>query len=146
MINVLARLISYIHHTRDCRQYCHVGTTAQHCRLALFQDSDFAGDLEDSKSTSGGIPCIFGGRTFVTISWMCKKQTSVSHLSLDAGFRMDGLLALDLWQVVVDVLRSTQGNATTVAQATGNRCGTETIQKAQLNPDKRRLETLNCCV
>ena len=26
---------------------------AQHGRLDLFQDSDFAGDLEDSKSTSG---------------------------------------------------------------------------------------------
>ena len=49
----LARLVSYIHHTSDYRQYCHVGNTAQHCRLGLFQDSDFAGDLEDSKSTSG---------------------------------------------------------------------------------------------
>ena len=29
-------------------------------RLSLFQDSDFAGDFEDSKSTSGGIFCIFG--------------------------------------------------------------------------------------
>ena len=36
--------------------------------------------------------------------WMCKKQTSVSHsstesevISLDAGSRMDGKLALDLW-------------------------------------------------
>ena len=48
----LARLIYYIHHTNDFRQYCHVGKTAQHCRLGLFQDSDFAGDLEDSKSTS----------------------------------------------------------------------------------------------
>ena len=35
------------------RQYCHVGNTAQHCRLGLFQDSDFVGDLEDSESTSG---------------------------------------------------------------------------------------------
>ena len=25
------------------------------CRLGLFQDSDFAGDLEDSKSKSGGL-------------------------------------------------------------------------------------------
>ena len=49
----LACLISYIHNTSDHRQYCHVGNTAQHCRLGLFQDSDFAGDLEDSKSTSG---------------------------------------------------------------------------------------------
>ena len=49
----LARWISYIHHTSDFRQYCHVGNTAQHCRLGLFQYSDFAGDLKDPKSTSG---------------------------------------------------------------------------------------------
>ena len=49
----LARLIAYIHHTSEFRQYCYVGNTAQHCRLVLFQDSDFAGDLEDSKSTLG---------------------------------------------------------------------------------------------
>ena len=46
----LARLISYIHHTSEYRQYCYVGNTVQHCRLGLFQDSEFAGDLEDSKS------------------------------------------------------------------------------------------------
>ena len=28
-------------------------TLQKQCRLGLFQDSDFAGDLEDSKSTSG---------------------------------------------------------------------------------------------
>ena len=45
---------------------------------------------------------------------MCKKQTAVSHSStesevipLDAGLRMDGLLALDLWDIVIEVLRST---------------------------------------
>ena len=48
----LNRLISFFHHTCECRQYCHVGNTAKQCRLGLFQDSDCAGDLEDSKSTS----------------------------------------------------------------------------------------------
>ena len=48
-----ARLISYFHHTNDDRQYCHVGNTAQHCRWGLSQDSDFAGDPQDSKSTPG---------------------------------------------------------------------------------------------
>ena len=98
-----ARWISYIHQTNEYRQYCHVGNTAQHRRQGLFQDSDLAGDLEDSKSTSGGVLCIFGSRTFVPVSWMCEKQTSVSHgftetkgISLDAGLRMDGLLALVL--------------------------------------------------
>ena len=48
-----ARLISYIHHTSAFRQFGCVGNTAKQCRLGMFQDSDFAGDLEDSKSTSG---------------------------------------------------------------------------------------------
>ena len=47
----LSRWISYIHHTCDYKQYYHVGNTAKQYRLELFQDSDFAGDLEDSKST-----------------------------------------------------------------------------------------------
>ena len=46
----LNRLISYIHHTCEYKQCCYVGNTAKQCRLGLFQDSDFAGDLEDSKS------------------------------------------------------------------------------------------------
>ena len=55
----LSRLISYIDHTFEYKQYCYVGNTAKQCRLGLFQDSDFAGDLEDSKSTSGGTLCVF---------------------------------------------------------------------------------------
>ena len=107
----LSRLISYIHHTSDYKQYCHVGNTAKPCRVGLFQDSDFAGDLEDSKSTSGGTLCIFGSHTFVPISWTCKKQTAVSHssteseiISLDAGLRLDGIPALDFWDLIFAVL------------------------------------------
>ena len=109
----LARLISYIHHTSEHRQYCYVGNTAQQCRLGLFRDSDFAREIEDSKSTSGGILRIFGSHTFVPISWMCKKQTSVSHstteaeiISLDAVLRMDGIPALTLWDLVIEVFHS----------------------------------------
>ena len=90
-----------------------VGNTAKQCRLGLFQDSDFARDLEDSKSTSGGTLCAFGSHTFVPISWMCKKLTAVSHssteseiVSLDTGLRLDGLLALELWDLIVSVFGS----------------------------------------
>ena len=45
---------------------------------------------------------------------MCKKQTSVSHrsteseiISLDAGLRLDGIPALDLWDLIVAVLGNT---------------------------------------
>ena len=110
----LNRLISKIYHTCEYKQYCHVGNTAKQCRLGLFQDSDFAGDLEDSKSTSEGKLCILGSHTFVPISWMCKKQTAVSHsstesevISLDTGLRLDGLLALELWDLMVLVLGNT---------------------------------------
>ena len=110
----LSRLISYIHHTCEYKQHCYVGNIAKQCRLGLFQDSDFAGDLEDSKSTSGGTLCILGSHTFVPISWMCEKQTSVSHssteseiISLDAGLRLDGISALDLRDLIVAVLRNT---------------------------------------
>ena len=61
----LNRLISYIDFTCEYKPYCYVGNTAKQCRLELFQDSDFAGELEDSKSTSCGTLCAFGSHTFV---------------------------------------------------------------------------------
>ena len=112
----LNRLISYIHHTCEYKQY-YVGNTAKQCKLGLFQDSDFAGDLEDSKSTSGGTLCVLGSHTFFPITWMCKKQTAVSHssteseiISLEAGLRLDGITALDLWDLIVLVLGNTTQN------------------------------------
>ena len=104
------------------QQYCYVGNTAKQRRLGLFQDSDFAGDLEYSKSTSGGTLCIFGSHTFVPISWMCKKQTAVSDssteseiISLDDGLGLDGLPALELWDLIVSVL----GNVSRVSDGSG---------------------------
>ena len=53
---------------------------------------------------------------------MCKKQTSVSHSSteseissLDAGLRLDGLPALELWDLIVSVL----GNVSRVSDRSG---------------------------
>ena len=79
-------------------------------------------------STSGGILCIFGSRTFVPISSVCKKQTSVSHcsteaeiISLDAGLRMDGIPALDLWDLVIEVFHSSTNQFKKIQrQSTGN--------------------------
>ena len=51
--------------------------------------------------------------TFVPTSWMCKKQTAVSHsskeseiISLDTALRLDGWLALELWDLIVSVFGS----------------------------------------
>ena len=130
----LNRLISYIHHTCEYKQYCYVGNTTKQCRLGLFQDSDSASDLEDSKSTSGGTLCVVGSHTFVPISWMCEKQTSGSHnpteseiISLDAGLRLDGLTALDLWDLIVSVL----GNMTQTTERPGRPVIIDRSQRSQ---------------
>ena len=130
----LNRLISYIPHTCEYKQYCHVCNIAKQCRLGLFQDSDFAGDLEDSKSTSGGTPCVFGSHTFVPLSWLCKKQNAVSHssteseiISLDAGLTLDGLPALELWDLIVSVF----GSVSQTSDRTGRPVDTERRQKSQ---------------
>ena len=77
---------------------------------------------EDSKSASGETLCVFGSHKFVPTSWMCKKQTSVSHssteseiISLDTGLRLDGLPALELWDLIVSVL----GNVSQISDGSG---------------------------
>ena len=66
--------------------------------------------------------CTLGSHKFVPISWMCKKQTSVSHssteseiISLDTGLRLDGLPALELWDLIVSVL----GSVSQISDRTG---------------------------
>ena len=85
-----------------------MGNTAQQCRRGFFSRFWFC-----RRSRRFKINIIFGSHTFVPISWMCKKQTSVSHssteaeiISLDAGLRIDGMPALDLWDLVTEVFHS----------------------------------------
>ena len=53
---------------------------------------------------------------------MCKKQTAISHssteseiISLDTGLRLDGLLALELWDLIVSVF----GSVSQISDRTG---------------------------
>ena len=134
----LNRLISYIHHTCEYRQYCHVGNTAKQCRLGLFQDSDFAGDLDDSKSTSGGTLCILGSHTFDPISWMCEKQTSVSHSSTESEIE----IRRTSFSRVVGSDVSVSGNMTQTAERTGRLV---VIDRSQRSPGKTNaLNTIDC--
>ena len=106
----LNRLIGYIHHTKHHVHHCFVGDAPHECWLAVFSDASFAGDLRDSKSTSGCYLCLVGPRTFVPITWFAKKQGAVSHssteaeiISLDACLRMEGIPCLAFWSQVVQV-------------------------------------------
>ena len=80
----LHRLVSYLHHTKHFCQVCYVGDQPKDLRLLLYTDASFAGDLKDSKSTTGAYIVLAGPHTFVPISWLRKKQGAVSHSSTEA--------------------------------------------------------------
>ena len=107
----LHRLISFIHFNKQSVIKSYVGDKPSECKLLLFCDASFAGDMKDSKSTSGSLLCLVGPRTFCPISWMCKKQGAVSHssteaeiIALDMGLRLDGLPAMTLWDLIINTL------------------------------------------
>ncbi len=123
----LHRLISYIHHRKEHVMTCFVGDKPEDCYLVLFSDASFAGDLKDSKSTSGGYLCLVGPKTFVPITWMCKKQGAVSHssseaevIALDACTRMEGVPALMFWDLVIDVFSDSPESKPRKEPARGN--------------------------
>ena len=63
----LHRLMAYMHHTTNWVQTCWIGDSPENYKIAVFSDASFAGDLKDSKSTSGCYLCLIGPCTFVTI-------------------------------------------------------------------------------
>ena len=92
---------------------------------------------------------------------MCKKQISVSHssteseiISLDTGLRLDGLPALELWNLIVSVL----GNISRISDRSGkpesnerkhhkshNKIDvTKDIDAVPSNVQSARLEALLC--
>ena len=111
----LNRLNSKIHHTCEYRQYCYVGNTAKQCRLGLFQDSDFAGDLEDSKihfwrnivhflkviHLFQWVGCVRNKLQFRTVQ---QNQKSFPWMQ---DWDWTGFSALDLWDLIVSVLGNT---------------------------------------
>ena len=82
---------------------------------------------------------------------MCKTQTSVSHsstesavLPLDAGLRMDGLPVLKFWDVVIDVLHSSNNTKSSTQGAAGNRLrNSNTILKKKGNRDVDKLSDVD---
>ena len=57
--------------------------------------------------------CSLGPRTFVTLGWICRKQTSVSHSAAESGIvglesvaKLEGLQALMLLEAMHDVISS----------------------------------------
>ena len=75
---------------------------------------------------------------------MCKKKTAVSHssteseiISLDTGLRLDGLLALELWDLFVSVL----GNVSRVSDESGKpECDVHKHHKSHKKIDMKDID------
>jgi len=98
-------LTAYLNSTRSTALRTIVGDDHSKCCLAIFSDADFAGSLQDSKSTSGCFVAVVGPDTFAPLTAICKTQTCISHSSteseivtLDFALRAEGLPLLMLMQ------------------------------------------------
>ena len=104
----------------------HSLVSEQSCSISHQVDRSLR-DFEDSKSTSGEsyvfseiehmfslIRCARNKRQCLTVPQNRKV------ISLDAGLRMNGLFALDLWDEVMEVLRSSNSTKTPTDPAAGN--------------------------
>ena len=111
----LARLISYIHHTCEFKIILSCGKHGTTMQIGTVSGLLFCRKSRRlKKSSSRGVLCIFGSHTFVPISWMYKKQTSVSHRSTEAEIIFLSMQVyawmefqlLIFWDLVVEVFHS----------------------------------------
>jgi hypothetical protein len=104
----LYRLICYLNSTLDFYLEGYIGDKASDLRLRLYADADFAGDSGDARSTSGGYLVVVGPNSFFPLSWVSRKQTSVSRstteseiVSLAFCVYSEALPMLNLWDLLV---------------------------------------------
>ena len=110
----LCRLISYIHHTCEYKQYCHVVILQNNADLDCFK-TPILREILRIQNPLLEEHCAFLEVIHLFQSVGCaRKQTSVSHrsteseiISLDAGLRLDGFPVLDLWCMIDAVLGKT---------------------------------------
>ena len=95
----------------------------------VFEDSDFSQILKSQNRSQDEFSAL--KKSHVSSQKLGKQQTSVSHsateselLSLDAGSRMDGILTLDLWDSVFEVLHFSSIQRNPKKKCGGNCCVT----------------------
>ena len=76
--------MSYINSTLELHLYGWVGDRSDMIEVVAYCDADLAGDRTDAKSTSGVLVCLVGPRTYMPITAVSKKQTSVLKCTPEA--------------------------------------------------------------
>ena len=121
----LHRLIRYVNASKH---HGLVGTVQDEPRKLHLAHANFAGEVSDTKSTSGGYLVLKGPKTFFPLAWVAKRQTSVSRstteseiVSLAYSLFVEGLPALTLWEKLLDrtdlVLKIHEDNQATILVA-----------------------------
>ncbi len=103
----------YLKGSREFRQIGFIGDELKDLQLCLYTDADFAGDRSDLKSTSGVFLALVGTHSFWPLCGQSKKQTVVSHSTVEAelvacshGLRSEGLPALLVWDPILGLKTS----------------------------------------
>ena len=78
-LNAVKRIIKYVGGTCDYELF--YSKESNMC-LAGFSDSDWAGNADDRKSTTGGCFCVRAN----LVAWMSKKQNSLSLSATEAEY------------------------------------------------------------
>ena len=109
--------------------------------------------LENGQSTSRSVLCFFfleAEHLFQSVECARNKHqyptvlqnhTKSEIISVDAGLRVDGLLALDLWDIVIEVLAYNQGQHSTQLRKLGqiNPNHTSSKKLAYVNPTRQTV-------
>ena len=105
----LYRLMCYIHSTIDYTLTGTVNDPPEDLWLELFVDADFAGDREDALSTNGGWLVLCGPNSYFPLTWVSKKQSSVSRSTSEAeivalahSLFLEALPMCALWDLILD--------------------------------------------
>jgi hypothetical protein len=104
----LYRLICYLHWTVQYGLKGTIGDPPEDLELSLFVDADFAGDKEDSKSTSGVFLVLTGPNTYFPLTWATARQTCTSRSTTEAeivalalGMFNEAIPASILWSLIL---------------------------------------------
>ena len=102
------RLVGCILNSVDHAMILCINDPPSELRLALYCDSDFAGCVDTSRSTSGYVLAIEGPASFAMLSWSSKRQKVVSRSSTEAKFvALSGALfnnaipMLEVWESLI---------------------------------------------